>query len=373
MFSAGLAGGSFMALKNFAEVAYKEYDITIIGLGTKPMHSEKYEIIGIPYPRYDGVFGHITAKYQLLNLIFQLPLYIIGFLMLLKDRPRVVFFNGLATMIPLLPFAKLVQAKVVLSFRSWWDQDRFGKIKPLIDWYGKHTDIAYVNSIGTKENLSQIIPSDRIVVVSHHANPLFFETRDRDQIRKNLGLSKQFVFLYVGRMDEEKHIPLWLDVIKSFEKDSSLKFLFIGNGRLVQSITALEKKNSQIQYLGFMNKPSKLSQYYTAADILFTNADETYLSRPAIEALSCSTPIMVPSIPAVGEKISKGMTIPDTLFPQTVGWLLKQNTKDAVHKLIVDIIKNDEATKKRSTCLQYAQKEYKKDPNELLLEALLRV
>src|SRR5947209_4550177 len=115
MITAGLAGGSFIALKHLAQVEKPDHQFLILGLGKyAPKKTEPFKVISIPYFRYDGYWGHIAAKYTWLGLIFQIPLYIVSLFYIITLRPDVVVFNGLATAIPLLPFAHLVGSKVVV-------------------------------------------------------------------------------------------------------------------------------------------------------------------------------------------------------------------------------------------------------------------
>lgn len=370
MITSGLAGGSFMALKNLAEADKGKFSYTILGLGRYKNISTKFHIISIPYFRYDGYWGHIAAKYPVLSFLFQIPLYVSAVFLFIFLSPKIIIFNGLATMLPLLPFAVLLRKKIVLSFRSWWDHERFQTIEPLVKFTGRFVDLTYVNSSGTKNNFAKVYPKNRIIVIGHHALPVYFEKRDRKKLRKEYGLENTFTILYVGRIDEEKHCDFMIQLIQKFQKNKKLVFLFVGEGKLKPEIENLQKKITTVRYLGFINDPRKLAELYTIADVLWSNADETYLARPAIEALATGTPLIVFRVPAIGEKILKNMEIPDSIVPADIGWIIDHRKMKESMEFILDLSRSMKAEKKRITAAEYAKKYYYKNPNEKLIEKL---
>jgi len=363
MVSFGLAGGSFAALKNIAEIPHQKLHFTILGLGNYENTSDQYKVVAIPYMRYDGTWGHLASKYSLLGFLLQLPLYTSTILYILKHKPSLIVFNGLATMLPLVIFTKLIGIKSVLSFRSWWDHDRFKAIEWLVKIYCRQVDLCYANSIGTKKNLTQIIDEKKIKVVSHHANSIYFQHKNRLNLKKRSNVLNKFVILYVGRIDEEKHCDFMIQMIKHFEKNNQIKFLFAGEGRLKDEIIELEKKQANVQYLGFISSAQELSDIYTTADVLLSNADETYFARPAVEALASGTPVMIFRVPAIGEKILKNIEVPDSMVPMEIGWIIDHRKKDETIKLIQSLSTSNLAENMRTSSQTHAKKYYSKDPN----------
>lgn len=367
MITPSLTGGSFMAFKNLAEADREHFSYTILGLGKHDSISPDFKVINIPYPRYDGYWGHVCAKYSIIGFLFEIPLYISAVFFMIFLNPKVVIFNGLATMLPLMPFAVLSRKKIVLSFRSWWDRERFKSIELIVRFSGKFIDLIYVNSEGTKENLKYVYLEEKIVVIGHHANGIYFKKRDRTALREKWRIEGgACVILYVGRMDEEKHCDFMLELIRKMRQNKKLLFLFAGEGTLKPQVEALQKEIDIVRYLGFINDPHKLAEIYTVADVLWSNADETYFARPAVEALATGTPLMVFRVPAIGEKILKGIEIKDSLVPKEIGWIIDHRKMNETLKLITDVVENNDTAKLRKSSQKYAQEHYKKNPNQEL-------
>lgn len=367
-----LVGGSWIALKQLAEMPNKQFRYIVLGLGNYNVRHKNFTVINIPYFRYDSYAGHFASKYTILGIIYEIPLYLISSLFVLFLKPKIVICNGLITLIPLLPIVKLMKSKTILSFRGWFDEARFGKIKKFLQFCGKFIDLTFVNSKGTKVNFSAVIPKEKIIIIEHHAHRKFFQKRDRFKLRKEWKMNDKFVILYVGRIDEEKHCDFLIKLIKKLKNKKNILFLFVGEGRLKKEVINLEKKYGTVKYLGFIADVGKLSEIYSIADVVWSHADESYLSRPAVESLASGTPIIIPSIPAIGEKINKDVRISKSLFPQEVGWIVDLDISSAAH-LILNIKDKKLALQKRKKCLEYAKQHYFKDNSLFLLEKLAQL
>jgi len=371
MMTFGLAGGSFTALRHLAELPGSKLSFIIVGLGNYDKKHKEFKVHNIPFFRYDGITGHLSSKYIFFGVLLQIPLFIFTLILIFFYRPKIMVFNGLTTMIPILPVVKLLGIKVVLSFRSWWDKKRFIRIEPIVKWFGNLIDLAYVNSTGTKNNLSSILPSEKIMVVEHHADRIYFKKRNRELLRKKHMVDDKTVFLYVGRIDEEKHCQHIFEIANKLRNNKDILFMFIGTGLLKNELIKLENKLSNIKYLGFVNSPKDLVDMYTMADIIISNSDETYLARPAVESLACGTPIMIPILPAMGEKIREGNArVPKSLVPDKIGWLIDIKDTNSVIKLITQKKFHNQALAKRPGCKSYAKMKYYLDPNVKLLKKL---
>lgn len=371
MLTFGLVGGSFIALKHLASIPSKKIEYIILGLGNYSTKHKKFRVYNIPFLSYVGHTGHLASKYVWLGVLMQIPLYLMTLFSTILLHPKIIVFNGLTTMLPLLPICKLLNIKIVLSFRSWWDRKRFRFIEGIMTNICQSIDLAYVNSQGTKENLTTIVPKNKIMVIEHHADEIYFKKVNRRKIRKNLGYQDKFIVLYVGRIDKEKHCQHMLEIAKQIINKRHIVFLFVGIGQLIDELNTVSAQYNHIKYLGLITNPQKLAKIYQAADVVFSNSDESYLARPAVEALAGGTPILIPSVPAMGEKIATGKAkVPLKLVPKKIGWIIDIKKYQQVVNLINKIKKLGLAAKKREECYLYAKKRYFTDPNQQLATKL---
>ena len=95
------------------------------------------------------------------------------------------------------------------------------------------------------------------------------------------------VFLYVGRLAEEKNLRILLDV---FNELPDLKLLIVGQGALKDSLR--NNANSNIQFLGSM-KNKELKNIYRKADVFILPSKYEPWGLVVEEALNNGTPVIV--------------------------------------------------------------------------------
>ena len=143
----------------------------------------------------------------------------------------------------------------------------------------------------------------------------------------------------------------------------------MGHGKLVKKINKLERKYENVKYLGYIGDRVELCKLYGVADALWSFADTTYISRPAVEALASGTPIIIPDAPVYNQM--QNVRIGHNLIPKEVGWILNNDDIEGISKLILRIkrenVINDAM---RVRCREYAKKEYSMKNIEVVIESL---
>ena len=138
----------------------------------------------------------------------------------------------------------------------------------------------------------KVIPN----VVSYKS--LSFNEQKRAKIRNSYGVSQtNKVFLFVGRLADQKNPQLALEIFKAYETNYHANdyLWFLGDGQLLNVLQ--EKANqlgiaSRINYMGSIPDPSS---FYSAADILIVPSKFEGLSIVTIEAQVASLPCLVSS------------------------------------------------------------------------------
>lgn len=366
-----LLGGSWVAVGELMKEATKELDFMVVGYGREFKREQGIWYRTIPFWRYDK-YGRFVNSHPLLNLLYSIPLILLGFFFVIIYRPCILVANGLLASLPGVLTRHYIRTKILISYHGDITYYTGRKMQRLIRFFiGKHIDFVQVNSEGSWRDAVLIFDPAKVAVIKHWADESFFASLDREKIREKLGFSGKFVILFVGRIDAEKHCDALLDVAARLRENPEIVFQFVGDGEMTVEVKKVANKKGNVRYQSYLYKRETLREYYVAADLLWGYADESYLARPSIEGLACGTPLLVPSIPAVLKKAKQNIIISKELVPEEIGWLVDikgcigkysdtVKNPDAAAKLILQIKSLPETTKypRRLKCTAYARKHH---------------
>ena len=371
-----LSGGSWISLEEPINELVNEFQFIVAGLGS--VRHKRGELLSFHMPYFDYVkVGLVISKNPLFILLYEFPLLLLSLLLMILYRPKIIIGNGFATTLPIAVLAKLMDCKIICSFHGCLEYYLSDIVKNIIRALSRFVDKVVVNSDGGKVDvLSTIKNPHKIIVVKHWAHDLFFSIKegDRSAIRKSMGLSDKFVLSYVGRIDREKFIPTLIKVIERlslYGAFNDFHFIFVGIGELADQIRELDRKYNNVKYVGYIGDRIRLRKFYTVADIVWSFADSTYIARPAVEALACGTPIMLPDAPAVLNKAVQNVRIDHDLMPKGVGWIVNKDDIKGISGLVLEIKRGkgvDDTM--RTRCRSYAKSNHSMKNFEIVAEIL---
>ena len=152
------------------------------------------------------------------------------------------------------------------------------------------------------------------------------------------------------------------------ENRTNIQFNFAGAGKNANVVETLAKDCQNIHFFGYIKDREKLKQFYNNADVVWAFADETYLALPAIEALACGKPILIPKYAAIsGSKKLVG----EFLVPNDVGWLVDTNDENTILKLIDEISRTKSYLNMREACIKLATEKYSKKNIEVVAKGII--
>jgi glycosyltransferase involved in cell wall biosynthesis len=343
-------GGSWICVSRILE-RLVDNEISIIGMGNNFLKNKKFKYFTFPYPRYDK-WGHYFANIPSLSFIWTIPLIFVSILFFFIKRPNLIIANGFSSAMVLSFFAKIFECNVIVIHNGFIGNHLSGLTSGLVRRMIKFIDLVVVNSRGSFEDVLQIVEKSKVIVNEHYADDIFF-----DNFKANSS-SSEFTVLYIGRLDKEKLFTPLLDIAKKLKNDIKFSFIFSGTGELQSEIEDLAKSSPCVKYVGYTESRSKVKELYNLSDILWTYADETYLSLPAVEALASGRPIVVPILSALPEKTIEGIEIRKDLVPEKIGWTVDTTNLKLCYKLIYSIGINGVKQSMRRDCREYAKLHY---------------
>lgn len=139
------------------------------------------------------------------------------------------------------------------------------------------------------------------------------QLQERGKIRTQLGLSDEFVVLFVGKLIQRKRPQDLLSVLQLLRERSAtprkITVLFAGDGKMRDELEKQAKKeNLPVHFLGFVNI-DELPKYYCAADALAHPAEHESFGLIALEAAVMGLPLVLSE--GVGAVGPTGIARPD--------------------------------------------------------------
>jgi len=361
--------GSGICVTEMAKLLNRDYEVMMIGLG-EGKKVEGIKMIKIPYPSFES-FNPKLGSNIFVNVLYQIPLQILGAFYLLRFRPDVVMSNGFTPILFSLPFIKILKPGVFVYYGSYLNRVVknkliFNAIKSLDNF----VDIIFVLTKGMGEDLYPLFSREKFVVIKHWTDIVPVYKKEREEIRKRYGLKNDdFILLFVGRFCLEKGLNQLVKVINKCTDIKNIQFWFVGSGVMEDKVMDLVKKRSDVLYKGFVTDRNKLRELYGASDLLWSFADESYVAKPAIEGLTVGVPLIIPNTAGVIEKYRWNIKVKKDLIPRNIGWIVDDENIDEICRLIKKIVEKKLITWKiRESCIEYAKKNHTKKNMEAAVE-----
>ena len=350
-------GGSWVVVEDMLNHLKDEYQITCVGLGVHRSIKD-VAIVSLPYFRLDALPNKWGSN-LIFNVIFQFPVELLAVLYYFILMPDLVLSNGFTSPLGIFLPAQIFKTRIIIYFNSYLERAAKSRVYlPIIKWLGKFADAVFVNSEGSFIDLSRFVERRKIFVINHWTDLRPMPNSLREKMRRDQGYRNKFVISYIGKTSLEKGFDIFIKVMALLLKSKRYALIIAGpDGGYGPDIKKLSADNPSIRDLGFVESRESLRKVITVSDLVWSFGDETYLARPAIEALACGTPIMVPDRPAIPEKFGKA-TIPHGLIPESVGWIINTDNLEMVAHAINRIRLTHKARDMRKSCSSYAARHY---------------
>ena len=207
--------------------------------------------------------------------------------------------------------SKLKRKPWVFELRDLWPESIIAvgalKNKKIIDFLEKielflykDADLIIPVTESFKENLiDRGISEDKIFVIPNGANLELFKERKKDKaLLKKLGLENKFIVGYIGTHGMAHGLDFILKSIKKLE-DSSIHFLFIGEGAEKENLLRLYKK-LKLSNVTFLDPVPKgdVPKYLSVIDVSLvplrkSNTFKTVIPSKIFESAAMGKPILL--------------------------------------------------------------------------------
>jgi glycosyltransferase involved in cell wall biosynthesis len=299
--------GSWAWLEKVIAAAHGEFSWVVVSYGRPDYEIEGVRFVTLPdlvdYPRLARLLSHRLLLW--LNGLFILPLAVLAWGCMARFRARVVIANGVASAAFTAPLRPL-GVRTLLAFHGTVGHAP-EPIRRLLSASLSMCDAAFVNSLGSRDDLGLVYPVARIRIVPLWADDRFFHV----PLSRSAG--RLFTVLFVGRQDTEK-FGQCLRVCSMLAAEGILRLLAVGEGPLASRVSG-----SNLVQLGYLSSIDRLAEAYGSADVVWAAADVTYVAIPGVEGLASGCPLIVGDVPAVDVKARSGSRVPRDLVRPPLG------------------------------------------------------
>lgn len=364
-----MVGGSWRILERLAKAL--GHSVAVAGTGPRTAESERFVHYTLPWFDYE-VYGVGISVHLWGLMLYGLPLIPLTIAATLRERPKLAIANGFYSGLIALLIRQWFSVPYVVSLQQKLPEGP-SFVRRVIRYVGQEGDGIFVNSEGNRSLISEVVGPGKVQVLPLWADDAYFRILDREVLRAKWRLAGRFVVLYVGRVDAEKNVNELLQTSEVLAADDRFVFMLAGAGNLAQALEEMSRKRKGIRYLGRVNDLRTLAELYQVADVVWSHADETYLSLPAIEALASGTPILVAERPAVVAHREPLHKVDPILVPPDVGWLIEVSDSRAVANLLTRLQEEGIPNGMRGRCRALAVQRYSSRNNQGLKAVLERL
>ncbi|MCO6498741.1 MAG: glycosyltransferase family 4 protein [Chitinophagaceae bacterium] len=189
----------------------------------------------------------------------------------------------------------------------------------------------YVGQLNKQYFLSAGMQEAQLVHCPHTIDIDFFSVNDETRhkaelLRQQLRIpEKDLVFLFAGKFEETKNPFLLLEAAKEI-KDSSVHFVFIGNGPLEEEMK--RSAGTNIHFMDFQNQQAMPAVYQMCDIYVLCSRSETW-GLAVNEAMACGKPVLVSD---------RCGCAPDLVEEDETGWIFKSGDKEDLKNKIEEIL-----------------------------------
>jgi glycosyltransferase involved in cell wall biosynthesis len=350
--------GSWAWLEKVIAAADGTVDWIVLSYGRPDYEIEGVRFVTLPafveYPRVARLLSHRPLLW--INALFLLPLGVLAWVCAFRFRPKVVVANGVASAAFTAPL-RVLGVRILLAFHGTVGHAPMF-IRHLLSVGLSMCDMAFVNSVGGRDDLALVYPAARIRVVRLWADDRFFD------VPLDRPAGRLFTVLFVGRQDGEKFAQC-LRVCSSLAAEGILRLVAVGHGPLADRV-----RGPNVEQVGYVADVDRLADVYANADIVWAAADETYLAIPGIEGLAAGCPLIVGDIPAVDVKARVGARVPRDLVMPPLGVVVDGRRDDEAFAVLRSWAATGVKLSERKRCREYARSFHSRDNLRVVVDAV---
>lgn len=207
---------------------------------------------------------------------------------------------------------------------------------PIISYSINRSDAVTAVSRHLKEKTVQSFsPVKDIEVIPNFIDTEEYKRQPCPKIRKQIAPNNEKILMHISNFRPVKRVTDCIKILVDVLHEVSAKMVFVGDGPERKSAERLTRDMNLSHNVVFLGKQSALVELLSAADIFLLPSQSESFGLAALEAMSCSVPVVASNIGGIPEVVSHGEN----------GFVAELGDTQRMAKYIIDLLKNDKKYK----------------------------
>lgn len=334
----------------------------------------KYDFLSYRHQIDSALYSQLSAKFELKHLKFHSQDYIpkkphkdeiyfkgssgffhfplSAFLFIRRASPEVLFLHGFVFPFQVLLLRFFIPRKIKILVQHHAEQPFKNRIKRLLQKLSYSRADAYLFSSLDLANsyLDAKIIRDKNKIYEVMEGSSAFKKKELSLAKKNLSIPNENVFLWVGRLNDNKDPMLVLKAFERYKKTTGdfILYMIYGTSELeneIKHFIRVHDLNEHVKLIGNV-KHENLEDWYSAADYFVAASHYEGSGIALCEAMSCSCIPIVTNIPSFKMMTSDGK----------FGYLFEPNNEGALVDILSKLNHSEKAKMKEKVFEQFHRK-----------------
>lgn len=152
----------------------------------------------------------------------------------------------------------------------------------------------------TRQSFGEDLP---IKVIPNFVDTQLYQRGDCQNVEKRLRVDGEFVLMHVSNFRPVKRVHDCIRILAEVRKKLPARLVFVGDGPERSDAERLCRELNVEEFVTFLGKQSALPEILSAADIFLLPSQQESFGLSALEAMSCSVPVVSTSIGGIPEVV----------------------------------------------------------------------
>jgi N-acetyl-alpha-D-glucosaminyl L-malate synthase BshA len=175
---------------------------------------------------------------------------------------------------------------------------------PIVKFSLEKSDVVTAVSSFLQEKTRQSFGSELdIKVIPNFVDPNVYKRDENAQVAKHVRGDADFVLMHVSNFRPVKRVQDCIRILAEVRKSVNARLVFVGDGPERSDAERLCRELDVVDHVLFLGKQSGLPELLSSADIFLLPSQQESFGLSALEAMSCSVPVVATNIGGIPEVV----------------------------------------------------------------------
>lgn len=182
-----------------------------------------------------------------------------------------------------------------------------------------------------EKTISQFTPNKDIDVIHNFIDTEIYKKIENCQVKKQLAQNGEKILMHISNFRKVKRVQDTVRILEKVREKHDAILVLIGDGPERAESERLVRELDLKDHVKFLGKQSGLVQLLSCADIFLLPSQSESFGLAALEAMSCSVPVVASNVGGIPELVKHGET----------GYVAEFGDYERMAKYVVDLLDNE--------------------------------